>query len=252
MLDAGQHITGLVGALSSGAGNTPDSEYWTLVFYLCAWRAQNGDICQQKQRCELPNLTKEQAQQLMQQVTPWQQLSLYITGQTPRGAVLLEKLAPAEHTDTALLDIAEQLQQPVTLATDLFGELTLDRSLDLYEGTVTWCDKEISLTLDDGDMPESALATATALCSQQQHWQQQAINCAIADLLPLKNDNWLEENQQPLSAEEFASKLTLKSIVCYDDNGFTFYFSDGELFFGHCIMVNGDLSEGITDASIAG
>lgn len=252
MLYAGQHITGLVGALSSGAGNTPDSENWTLVFYLCAWRDQDGSICQQKQRCELPGLPKAEADKLMQQTRCWSQLQLVVAGENDRGAILLTSLVPAQHTDSALLAIAEQLQQPVTLDTTLFGKLELDRSLDLYEGPANWCGNEISLTLDDGEMPDSALATAMALFSQQQHWQQQAISCATAELLPLKNDNWLEENQHPLSAEEFAGKLTLQSIVCYDDNDFTFYFSDGELFFGHYIMVNGDLNEGITDASIAG
>lgn len=254
MSETAEKIRGLVGALSSGAGRGAGAELWTLVFYLCAWRKQDGRLYQGKQRCEWQGLEKAQADLWMRQVNSWQQLDLVVVGRTAKGAFLVRHIDLAEQSDDDLTRLGEIWQQPVVLETALFGGLELDRGLDMYDGVADWGGTEISLSLscEDAAMPESALATATALFEQQAHWQRQAVACAVEKLLPLKNENWLAEDQSPLTEEAFRSHLELQSIVAEDEGTFIFYFDDGDLFWGHAIVVSGSLAQGATDADIAG
>ena len=68
------------------------------------------------------------------------------------------------------------------------------------------------------------------------------INDGIIDkLLSLKNEDWSEENVQPLSKEQFKKRLKLESILFFHDGSSQLGFDDGDLFFGHRILV--DLSD---------
>lgn len=254
MTETGEKITGLVGALLAGAGRVGRSENCTLVFYFCAWRTQDGRLLQGKQRCEWQGLDEAQAAAWMQRITSWQQLELVVAGRTTTGALLVQQIGFPEQPDDDLTRLGEIWQQPVVLETALFGGLELDRGLDMYDGVADWGGTEISLSLscEDAAMPESALATATALFEQQAHWQRQIVACAVEKLLPLKNENWLAEDQSPLTEEAFRGHLEVQSIVAEDEGAFTVYFDDGDLFWGHAIVVRGSLAQGATDADIAG
>jgi hypothetical protein len=46
--------------------------------------------------------------------------------------------------------------------------------------------------------------------------------------------------------------LKLESITVYPDDSFEFWHNDGDLFWGHSILVSGSLSEGPTDAEVPG
>ena len=71
-------------------------------------------------------------------------------------------------------------------------------------------------------------------------------------LLELKNDAWLDEDESEVSAEEFIARMELSSVSIHADGGFEFWFDDGDLFWGHSIMVSGNIQDGLDDAGIHG
>jgi hypothetical protein len=71
-------------------------------------------------------------------------------------------------------------------------------------------------------------------------------------LLNLKNDNWLDDGEDEVTAEQFIEAMRLESIAVYPDGSFVFWHQDGDLFWGHSIQICGSLSEGLTDADIPG
>jgi len=73
---------------------------------------------------------------------------------------------------------------------------------------------------------------------------------AVQELLPLKNDAWLGDDETEFSPEEFKSKMTLQSISIHPDGDFDFWHDDGDLFWGHSIQVSGSLADGPTAADI--
>src|SRR5262249_25964407 len=101
------------------------------------------------------------------------------------------------------------------------------------------------------DVP-AALQTAHALWQASHRWNARIRDYAAQKLLPLKNDVWLDDEEDELTADQFQEKMTLKGITVYPDGAFEFWHDDGDLFWGHSILVSGNLTEGPTDANIPG
>lgn len=74
----------------------------------------------------------------------------------------------------------------------------------------------------------------------------------IRDLLPLKNENWLEENQSAISEEDFINSIHLTSIDFNKNAAFELFFDDGDLFWGHSISVSVNAKREVKEATIAG
>ena len=70
--------------------------------------------------------------------------------------------------------------------------------------------------------------------------------------LPVKNQGWLQDDQEAISEEDFLNAVTLTAIDMNSDGSFEFYYDDGGLFCGHCIIVGGSLSKGGTDVDFDG
>lgn len=68
----------------------------------------------------------------------------------------------------------------------------------------------------------------------------------------MKNDNWLDEDEHEVSADEFKQRMSLDAITVNPDGTFDFWHDDGDLFFGHVIKVSGHIDSGLRDAGIHG
>ena len=99
---------------------------------------------------------------------------------------------------------------------------------------------------------KSALASGKALWEEQKVWNKRAEDFAAELLLPMKNDNWLDEEEAALNAKQFKSRMTLESIKIDVDGSFEFGYDDGDLFWGHPIGVSGNHKDGLTDADFSG
>jgi len=127
------------------------------------------------------------------------------------------------------------------------GTLTSDDLLG-WMGEVVWLGKSCAFSIDQlGDLP-----VAHALFRDQQRWTTNAVNFATERLLGLKNNVWRGEEEMLVSTAEFGERLSLASITVESGGKFTLGFDDGNLFWGHSINVEGNLSDGMTDASLAG
>ena len=73
---------------------------------------------------------------------------------------------------------------------------------------------------------------------------------AAAKLLKLHNESWNEG--EPITKEQFMSKMRLESLGFYIGGIAEAYYNDGDLFWGHSISVSISKSGKITDAGIEG
>ncbi|WP_282043425.1 DUF2262 domain-containing protein [Winogradskyella flava] len=71
-------------------------------------------------------------------------------------------------------------------------------------------------------------------------------------LLILKNEDWVEENAETLSDKQFIKCLTLTSILFFHDGSSQLGFDDGNLFWGHSIMVDLSKDNKFIDAELLG
>jgi hypothetical protein len=61
---------------------------------------------------------------------------------------------------------------------------------------------------------------------------------AARKLTKLKNDSWLQENEQSIDEKMFAEHLSLTTIEVNPNHTYSFWYNDGDLFWGHSIIVN--------------
>jgi hypothetical protein len=73
---------------------------------------------------------------------------------------------------------------------------------------------------------------------------------AAGELLETHNDAWNED--EPISAQTFAERMTLEGVGVDRDGCGSLYYEDGDLFWGHCIVVSVDRNREFRSADIAG
>ena len=106
----------------------------------------------------------------------------------------------------------------------------------------------MALSGSGADVVAQALATANALWDAQEACHQSIVAHAVERLLPLKNGNWLEDGEEPLTAADFAARMSLTDITIYEGET----FNECDLFGDHSICVSGDLQNGPKQCDIEG
>jgi hypothetical protein len=134
------------------------------------------------------------------------------------------------------------------------GRFTLNRRVDWFVADVRWNETNAELALSAGTIEEAraALVTAHALWTNQPDWDRRVRGYAAEELLPLKNESWLDEDESELTEAADEGRMMIKTITVDVDGSFGFWFADGDLFWGHAIHVDGSLTDGPTNAQIAG
>jgi hypothetical protein len=251
-------VTGVVSARGAGGGKSRGEELWTLHFEFDAWRIDGAEV--QTQALTIRRkVTDEQLRSFQETIRPHRILRIRVhvgpevSADETRKA-LLESIIELDAPDAELRDHAKRMQETVTHEDGVFGALTLDRSVGWYTAKTAWKGNLVKLNCPV-EKPEDladALRTAHALWRDQDRWKQQIGDFAVEELLPLKNDNWLDENEAEVTADQFRSRMMLDAVTVYPDGSFEFWHNDGDLFWGHAILIDGNLSEGPTGADIPG
>jgi hypothetical protein len=245
-------ISGVVHPHGSG-GVARKGEGWTLRFAFDTWRGEDG-ILHRDNLTVSQQVTQDELRDYMKQIQPYGIISARVVFTGAASVELLELLDQSLKTDDALVQRAAELLKPKTFEDKLFGTFTLDRRVDWYGATVIWAGSEIRLTLSAIENAEigAALRVASKLWQDQPVWTQSIGEYVVQDLLQLKNDVWLDDDEVELTSEDFKARMSLETIGVYPDERFEFWFRDGDLFFGHSIVVCGNLSDGPTRVDIAG
>lgn len=248
-------LTGVVGPSGVGAGRSGEQQLWSLLLSFDAWRVGSDPIRNEPLtlRRRVTDTELKTFQELIDSETVIRNRARVAMDNT-FGSLQghLEEFIGVDSADSELHSHLTELQKPVTHADQRFGMLTFDRRVSWYSGTAKWNGHpvELNASAEDNDALSSALNVAYALWDNQSDWQQRVTDYAVKELLPLKNDNWLAEDETEFTTEQFKSKMTLESISVYADGEFEFWHDDRDLFFGHAIRISGRLAEGLTGADI--
>lgn len=137
---------------------------------------------------------------------------------------------------------------------DLLGTLQWDDNLNWYRGEVRVANASFDLSLDPVEETDAsgALSRAKQIVEDFERFRKMAADYAVDGLLQLKNDTWLDEAEQQITADEFRARMKLEAISVEADDGVTFWHHDGDLFWGHSIQVCIDASDNCTGTDIPG
>lgn len=91
---------------------------------------------------------------------------------------------------------------------------------------------------------------------EQSTWDASIKSFAANQLIELAKDWQAQddsaETQEELTLDHFISRISLESLHAYPDGEFEVYCHDGDLFWGHVIIVSGNINGTFHDAHIAG
>lgn len=167
--------------------------------------------------------------------------------------IKLNKLLKSDIENNRLEEILAKRKEPVIYESAVLGKFQLDRRLDWYDGKAEWNGSMIEIFLaGDLEKLETIEKNAILIVDNQQVWDAYIKEKICEELLPLKNESWLEDDAKPLTADEFISKLFLESITVNDSDEFQMCFNDGDLFWEHAILVETDFNKKIEHIGIAG
>lgn len=173
---------------------------------------------------------------------------------------LLDILA-ADITDHELETIRSAYQQAITWQEAPFAPFVLNKKFNTYNGEGEWLGHTIRLALDSDDEQErptaAAIATLHRLYAAPQDWHDRFTAHAARELIEIARD-WQEDgegeidDEARLSEADFARRIRLEEISIDEDGGFTAWFNDDNIFWGHVIMVSINADGGYEDAEFAG
>ena len=253
-----QLINGLVS--SSGAWSTnPRSllDYWSFGFSVDAWTDDEGTLHGEEMTIRRV-VDADELQRIEGLIKAGSIISIVLhIGRLEdfdchQGALV--EVLEAGVDDEALQRFASDLATPVTVDSKTLGRFTLDRSVGWFEGKSRWGLRKIRLNLSPEDVsaPSGILTRAEELWAQRKTLVRQACEFAVATLLAVKNESWLNEGEEPMSEAQFMRKMKLESITVDEDGSFDFWFEDGDIFWGHSTEVRGDQERGFFDAGFHG
>lgn len=247
-------IVDLSGVEANLLGNSQD---WTICFILEVWQVGSGAIRTEPLTVWML-VPKDEMERLQNAIEPGMAVRLRsrISEMNSTGApqALLESFVGVETEAAALREALAQLASAALIETPDFGVFEFDRELDWYSAKVRWGDRDIDLYLDATDPTEleAALITARELWSDAEGWTRKVGDFAVQELLQLKNESWLDGDEDPVSASEFLESMILESITVNSEGGIEFLHDDGDLFWGHAIQVWGNVETGLEGADIPG
>jgi hypothetical protein len=171
-----------------------------------------------------------------------------------RADALLEEFLTREVVDEELKTHLKYLQTPIICHDQVLGELKWNRTYGWYEGKAIWSGRRAKVRLETA-VPEDFYALkpiARKLWDVEESLVGNIQRIVLTELLDLKNGDWLEEGEKPLSERQFLRRMTLSSITIRQDGSWQFWYDDGNLFQGHSICVKGTLAGGPDEVSIEG
>jgi hypothetical protein len=134
------------------------------------------------------------------------------------------------------------------------GILRYEAEYDWYEGQIKVQQSAISIRLSIEEEGELAFVCrrATNFVVELESHVQSAKEYAVERLLELKNETWIEENEEPSTPEQFKHRMVIESILIDSEGEVFFYHKDGNLFWGHCILVTMNSENNFISVEIAG
>ena len=167
---------------------------------------------------------------------------------------VLERSCHEERLDVIL----EEYLKPVVIRPEGCEELVLDKSLGMFSGDGSWNGESCQINLDvdekGTETANDAQDTLKKLMDKCKEWDEKARKYAAAELAECASD-WArdeDDSAEEITEEEFAKRMVISEIGVSIGGHFTIYYDDDNMFWGHVIIVSGNIETGIDDATMAG
>lgn len=250
-------ILAVTGASGVGAGNAGKDIMWNASIQLIAWREINsrGPVIKEKTRLEW--LVDDKEWKTSSKILKANSIARLLVRRSEKSMMLV-KVVELECKDNELEIILQESLKPVYFFDETLGKFKLDKTVNLFETKVRWANEEGNLYFDwdeDNLVMNASLNTAHVLFKDQENWNMKIREYASEELLGLANE-WLQDNDEAnvneITKDMIIALMKLDSISVQPEGDFEIFFFDGDMFWGHCIIVRGNTKGEFFSADIAG
>ena len=166
---------------------------------------------------------------------------------------LLEDIIDTNYKDNDLNIILEKYSKPVYYKDEELGDFDLDKSINMFSKDMLWTDDNISILFEniDEELNQKSVDIIKKIFANKKDIDKKLKEYISENMLEDAN-SWNDDADKPhINKEEFSKLITLTSItIC--ENIITFYFDDGDIFWGHTIVIDSDYDFNFTDSYIEG
>ena len=137
----------------------------------------------------------------------------------------------------------------------VLGKLVFNTDLDWYETTVRIApalDATLQIAVEGFASADDAIDAARRHLPTVLAGLEGGKALIASELLEIKNSDWLEDDEEALTEDQFVSQLTLSTLTAQADDSWELYFDAGQLFWGHQILVWWSPTRGFYEAQTAG
>ena len=121
----------------------------------------------------------------------------------------------------------------------VLGNLEVDESIEnSYKGSFIFKGNEIRIHVDtDGEKIEETIGLARKFLFALEKYDKKARDYIVANSLQSYNEDWREEDEPILTAEEFDKNLRLNGINFLSTDSVDFFYSENNMFGGHWLIL---------------
>jgi hypothetical protein len=127
-----------------------------------------------------------------------------------------------------------------TITSSILGTLTFDEAYDWYSSETPQNRLPFNLSIHLASPKKLERLIAFAEKQMQAKFYESALLAMETEMVELKNESWLDEDEVPISIEKFRDAVKIESIVFREDCSCEIFCDDGDLFDGHCILISID------------
>jgi hypothetical protein len=250
---------------TGSAGRSDSRSPWTMAIALAPWRVV-GENPVSGQTTVWQVCADDDALAAAKQAIPPQGSLVEIVVEAPdripglefRGRAASEFLFvrwAGVVADVELAALAVETEPPARVTDAVLGELTWNEQIGRYQTMRTTPDGTYRLSIepDDSRSPEPEIASAGPRVLEFERRLARLQLDVARKAFGLWNDAWRDEDDPELTVEEFASRLSLKSLSIGPDGTLgSAYYSDGGLFCGHAIEVSWDADGEVESTNLVG
>ncbi|MDE6781139.1 MAG: DUF2262 domain-containing protein [Ruminococcus sp.] len=244
-------ILGYVEIESGRTSNIKSSLNWSVEDYKSDNNFKNGGIIY-RIKGRLPKLLDGE---------PW------INNEYRMSGLYATEIISENEKNDFLENLLTEYRKEVSVNSEVLGKLILNKELDWYEteNNLEWCGEyvEFSISPDGENDINEFLPLAEEFYKNRQEWDKKLREFSASQLTELAND-WLEdeyyeeddEETEPvpeITEKDFANRISISGISFYTDGNFEVFYDDDDMFWGHSILIDGNIKTGKLESShIAG
>ncbi|MEI0540540.1 DUF2262 domain-containing protein [Brachyspira pulli] len=167
---------------------------------------------------------------------------------------LLEDIIDANYKDNDLNIILEEYSKPVYYKDEELGDFELNKSINCFEKNMSWIDNnDISVSFDDIDeeLNKKSIDVIKKILANKKDIDKKLKEYIAENMLEDAN-NWNDDAEKPHISKEDFSKLIALTYITISEDIITFWFDDGDIFWGHSIVVESDYDFNFAEPYIIG